>query len=102
MGKASVQRLSAIDGNERAKAIKKLEMRAYNEDQTQLFIETLPQPKLAEDILLHCKPRTQLCIAMNLRATNTLLRNHTGMENRLPDMNKNRAFSFFIKGEFKK
>lgn len=56
-----------IDAAERAKKLKQLENRAYNEDQTQLFIETpYRNQKLAEDILQHCRPQTRLCIAMNI------------------------------------
>lgn len=56
-----------IDANERIKKLKQLETRAYNEDQTQLFIETpYRNQKLAEDILQHCRPQTRLCIAMNI------------------------------------
>ncbi|MDO5523438.1 MAG: SAM-dependent methyltransferase [Bacteroidia bacterium] len=56
-----------IDSGERIKKLKQLESRAYNEDQTQLFIETpYRNQKLAEDILQHCRPQTRLCIAMNI------------------------------------
>jgi 16S rRNA (cytidine1402-2'-O)-methyltransferase len=90
-----------IDSNERAKAIKKLEMRAYNENQTQLFIETpYRNQKLAEDILLHCKPHTQLCIAMNLTCDDEYIATKTIKEwkNRLPEMNKKPCVFLLYKG----
>ncbi|MCW1735790.1 SAM-dependent methyltransferase [Anaerorudis cellulosivorans] len=90
-----------IDSNERAKVIKKLEMRAYNENQTQLFIETpYRNQKLAEDILLHCKPHTQLCIAMNLTCDDEYIATKTIKEwkNRLPDMNKKPCIFLLYKG----
>ncbi len=90
-----------IDGNERAKAIKKLEMRAYNENQTQLFIETpYRNQKLAEDILLHCKPQTRLCIAMNITCEDEYIATKTVKEwkNRLPDMNKKPCVFLLYKG----
>ena len=60
-----------IDGNERVKKLKKLEARVYNEEQTQIFIETpYRNMKMAEDILQHCKPQTKLCIAMNISCEN--------------------------------
>jgi len=95
-----------IDGNERAKAIKKLEMRAYNEDQTQLSSKRpTATKKLAEDILLHCKPRTQLCIAMNLTCDDEYIATKTIREwkNRFARYEQKTVhFFFFIKGEFKK
>ena len=90
-----------IDSNERAKAIKKLETHAYNENQTQLFIETpYRNQKLAEDILLHCKPQTRLCIAMNITCEDEYIATKTVKEwkNRLPDMNKKPCVFLLYKG----
>ena len=56
-----------IDGNERARKLKELEMKVYNENQTQIFIETpYRNNKMGEDILQHCKPKTKLCIAIDI------------------------------------
>ncbi len=56
-----------IEAGERAKMLKHLESRAYNESQTQLFIETpYRNLKMFDDILRTCRPQTRLCIAANL------------------------------------
>ncbi len=81
-----------IDANERIKTLKQLETRAYNEDQTQLFIETpYRNQKLAQDILQHCKPQTRLCIAMNITCDDEYIvtRNVKSWKGKLPDMHKN-------------
>lgn len=80
-----------IDSNERIKTIKKLEARAYSEDQTQLFIETpYRNQKLAEDILQHCKPQTRLCIAMNISCDDEYIVSKPikSWKGNLPDMQK--------------
>lgn len=53
-----------IEPNERAKAIKLLEQRAYAEDTTQIFIEApYRNAKLIADLVKTCRPQTKLCIA---------------------------------------
>ena len=53
-----------IEPNERAKAIKGLEQRAYSEDTTQIFIEApYRNAKLIADLVKYCRPQTKLCIA---------------------------------------
>lgn len=80
-----------IDGTERVNKLKKLESRIYHEDQTQIFIETpYRNDKLAEDILLHCKSQTKLCIAMNISCENELIvtKKVGAWKGSLPDMHK--------------
>lgn len=80
-----------IDGNERVNKLKKLESRIYHEDQTQIFIETpYRNDKLAEDILLHCKSQTKLCIAMNISYENELIvtKKVGAWKGKLPNMHK--------------
>lgn len=80
-----------IDSTERASAIRKLESRVYNEDQTQVFIETpYRNIKMVEDILLNCKPKTKLCIAMNLTCEDEYIVTRTvkAWKNLLPEMDK--------------
>lgn len=80
-----------IDAAERIKTLKKLENRAYAEDQTQLFIETpYRNQKLAEDILQHCKPQTRLCIAMNISCDDEYIvtKSIKSWKGKLPDMQK--------------
>jgi 16S rRNA (cytidine1402-2'-O)-methyltransferase len=80
-----------IDAGERVKKLKQLEARAYNEDQTQVFIETpFRNHKLAEDILQHCNPQTLLCIAMNISCEDESIvtRSVKAWKGKLPDMHK--------------
>lgn len=80
-----------IDANERVNRIKQLESRSYKEDMTQLFIETpYRNQKLAEDILQHCKPQTQLCIATNISCEDEqiITKSIKGWKGKLPDLNK--------------
>lgn len=90
-----------IDAGERAKKLKQLEARAYNEDQTQLFIETpYRNLKLAEDILQHCKPQTRLCIAINISCEDESIvtRNVKEWKGKLPDMHKKPTVFLIYKG----
>ena len=80
-----------IESSERIKTLKKLENRAYTENQTQLFIETpYRNQKMAEDILLTCKPQTRLCIAMNITEENQYIvtKSIKNWKGNLPDMHK--------------
>lgn len=80
-----------IDAGERTREIKRLESRSYNENQTQIFIETpYRNQKLAEEILTHCKPQTQLCIAMNISLEDEYIVTKTvqSWKNKLPEMHK--------------
>lgn len=80
-----------IDSNERIRKLKQLEARSYKENQTQIFIETpYRNLKLAEDILQHCKPQTQLCIATNISCEDELITTKSvkAWRNKLPDLNK--------------
>lgn len=80
-----------IDSNDRVSKIKQLEARCYKENQTQLFIETpYRNQKLAEDILEHCKPHTQLCIATNITCENEQIvtKRIKAWKGKLPDFNK--------------
>lgn len=89
-----------IDAGERAKKLKQLEARAYNEDQTQLFIETpYRNQKLAEDILQQCKPQTRLCIAMNISLPDAFIVTRTvkAWKGKLPDMHKKPAVFLIYK-----
>lgn len=90
-----------IDPGERAKKLKRLEALAYNENQTQLFIETpYRNQKLAEEILRQCKPKTRLCIAMNVSLPDAYLVTKTvqAWKGKLPDMHKKPAVFLIYKG----
>lgn len=80
-----------VKPDERAKALRKLEQRVYNENQTQIFIETpYRNGKMVEDILAHCRPQTKLCIAANLTCEDEYAKTRTLKEwkGKVPDLSK--------------
>ena len=90
-----------IDATERGKKLKQLEAKAYNDDQTQLFIETpYRNQKLAEDIVQQCKPNTRLCIAMNISLPDAYIvtRSIKSWKGNLPDMHKKPTVFLIYKG----
>ena len=77
--------------DERVKALRKLEQRIYNEEQTQLFIETpYRNGKMVDDILATCRPQTKLCIAANLTCEGEYVKTRTIKEwkGKVPDLSK--------------
>ena len=67
-----------IEPDERIKTLKKLEQRAYSENQTQLFIETpYRNAKMMSDILKACRPQTHLCIAAGLTTKEEYIKTRT-------------------------
>lgn len=89
-----------IDSNERVKKLKQLETRIYNEEQTQIFIETpYRNNKMAEDILQHCKPHTKLCIAMNISCENEVIvtKKVNAWKGKLPEMHKQQCVFLIYK-----
>ena len=80
-----------IEPDERIKTLKKLEQRAYTENQTQLFIETpYRNAKMMADILKACRPQTHLCIAAGLTTQDEYIRTRTVKEwgGKLPNLDK--------------
>lgn len=80
-----------IKQEERVRKLKQLEQRIYNEEQTQLFIETpYRNSKIIDDIIKNCRPQTKLCIAANLTCDNEFVRTHTIKEwkGKIPDVSK--------------
>ena len=80
-----------IEPDERIKMLKKLEQRAYTENQTQLFIETpYRNAKMMADILKACRPQTHLCIAAGLTTKDEYIRTRTIKEwgGKLPQIDK--------------
>jgi 16S rRNA (cytidine1402-2'-O)-methyltransferase len=80
-----------VNDQERISSIKRLENKAYLEDQTQIFIETpYRNNKLAQDLLQSCRPSSRLCIAANITCDDEFIRTKTIMEwkSSLPDLNK--------------
>jgi len=80
-----------IEPDDRIKTLKKLEQRAYTENQTQLFIETpYRNAKMMADILKACRPQTHLCIAAGLTTKDEYIKTHTVKEwaGKLPVLEK--------------
>ena len=80
-----------IEPDERIKVLKKLEQRAYTENQTQLFIETpYRNAKMMADILKACRPQTHLCIAAGLTTKYEYIKTRTVKEwnGKLPQLEK--------------
>ena len=76
---------------ERSKALKKLESRAYAEDQSQIFTETpYRNMKMLEEILQTCQSNTRLCIAVDITLDTEFIKTKTVKEwkTQLPDLNK--------------
>lgn len=62
----------------RIKALKRLENKIYNEDQTQLFIETpYRNAKMIETILANLRPNTKLCIASGITCEEEYIKTRT-------------------------
>jgi 16S rRNA (cytidine1402-2'-O)-methyltransferase len=80
-----------IEPDERIKTLKRLEQRAYTENQTQLFIETpYRNAKMMADILKACRPQTHLCIAAGLTTQDEYIRTRTVKDwgGKLPNLEK--------------
>lgn len=80
-----------IDNGERIKKIKQMESRIFNEDQTQIFIETpYRNEKLVNDIVKTCSPSTKLCIAINITCDDEYIKTLPvkNWVKQLPDMHK--------------
>lgn len=80
-----------IKPEERVRKLHRLEQRVYNENETQLFIETpYRNSKMIEDILKNCRPQTKLCIAANLTCNDEYVRTRTVKEwrGKVPELSK--------------
>lgn len=90
-----------VDPAERAKRLKQLETRAWNEHQTQLFIETpFRNRKLFEALLATLRPQTRLCIAAGITTETEWICTRTVQEWKktpLPDLSKIPAIFLFNK-----
>lgn len=80
-----------IKPDERAKKLRQIEQRIYNEEQTQLFIETpYRNGKMIEDIMATCRPQTKLCIAANITCEGEYVKTRTvkDWKGKVPDLSK--------------
>jgi 16S rRNA (cytidine1402-2'-O)-methyltransferase len=84
-----------IGAGARTAAIKRLESRAYAEDQTQIFIETpYRNAQMMSDLLQTCRPQTRICVAAGITCADEYIRTHTAAEWKhiaLPDLKKTPA-----------
>jgi len=56
-----------VEKEDRLKAIRRLETRSYNEDMTQIFIETpYRNEKMLDDLMTTLRPQTRICVAFDL------------------------------------
>ena len=81
-----------VEVPQRIKALKKLEQKVQNENQTQLFIETpYRNAKMIETILNALNPKTKLCIAAGITCAEEYIKTRTVAEwkkERVPDLGK--------------
>lgn len=80
-----------IKPDERARKLRQLEQRIYNDNETQLFIETpYRNGKMIEDIIKNCRQQTKLCIAANLTCSDEFVRTRTIKEwrGKVPELSK--------------
>lgn len=81
-----------VEVPQRIKALKKLENKVWNEDQTQLFIETpYRNGKMFETIVNNLKPQTKLCVAAGITCPEEYIKTRTveqWKKNPLPDLGK--------------
>ena len=67
-----------VEPAERTRRIKQLEQRAYQEDQTQIFIETpYRNHKMIEELVRTCRPTTRLCVACDISCENEEIHTRT-------------------------
>lgn len=81
-----------VEVPQRIKALKKLENKVWNEDQTQLFIETpYRNAKMFETIVNNLKPQTKLCVAAGITCLEEYIKTRTieqWKKTPLPDLGK--------------
>ncbi len=81
-----------VEVPQRIKALKKLEQKVQNENQTQLFIETpYRNAKMIETILGALNPKTKLCIAAGITCAEEYIKTRTVAEwkkEKIPELGK--------------
>lgn len=81
-----------VDPADRTKKLKILEARAWNEGQTQLFIETpYRNLKMFQSLLASLRPQTRMCIAAGITTADEYIRTLTiekWKKQELPDLSK--------------
>lgn len=81
-----------VDPADRTKKLKALEARAWNEGQTQLFIETpYRNLKMFQSLVASLRPQTRMCIAAGITTSDEYIRTLTiekWKKQQLPDLSK--------------
>lgn len=86
-----------IRRNERIKKIKQLEKRSFDEEQSQIFIETpYRNNQVFNDLISCCDPGTYLCVATNLTMPDESVRTLTIFEWKKRQMDINKKPTVFI------
>jgi len=80
-----------IDKNKRIEKIKEIERFAYQNNQTQIFIETpYRNVQLIESLVKVCKPDTLLCVAIDITGENSFIKSKSIAQwrKKIPDCSK--------------
>ena len=87
-----------VKPGERAGKIRQLENRAWNENQTQLFIEApYRNLKMFETLLSTCRKQTRLCVAAGITTEAEYIHTHTIEEwKKLPEPAINKVPAIFL------
>jgi len=86
-----------VQRNERIKRIKQVEKRSFEEDQTQIFIETpYRNNQVFNDLINYCYPGTYLCVATNLTMADESVRTLTIGEWKKQQIDINKKPTVFI------
>lgn len=96
----SFQGYLPIESTDRIKKIKQMEQRIFNENQTQIFIETpYRNEKLVADIIKNCSPSVKLCIAINITCEDEYIKTLPVKEwgKQLPNMSKKNCIFLIYK-----
>ena len=70
-----------IDKNERKSELKRLERLSFEQNQTQLFIETpYRKNKMLEDLIAVLQPKTRVCVACDITLPSEFIKTYTANE----------------------
>ena len=89
-----------IQSKERISKLKQLEVKSLQESQSQIFMETpYRNQRLLEDLVRHCRPETDLCLATDLTLESEFIKTRKirDWKKQLPDINK-RPTIFILQG----
>lgn len=80
-----------VQEQDKVKMLKIFEKRIYQDNQTQIFIETpYRNNKLLQDIIKYCQPEIKLCIAADITTKDEYIKTNplSNWKNKLPDLQK--------------